>query len=60
VIVKHWGGNVAVRYSGAVRAGDPFSLVADAGGLRRVPFDWRISIERGLVDYVKWFKGELS
>ena len=60
MIVRHWGGDIAVRYSGIVRAGDPFSLVADATALHRLPFDWRVPIEQGLVDYVKWFKGELS
>jgi len=59
-IVRQWGGDVAVRYSGAVRAGDPFSLVADPSRLEHLPFDWRIPIEQGLVDYVKWFKGERS
>ena len=32
MLVRHWGGNVAVRYSGIVRAGDPFSLVARCRG----------------------------
>ena len=46
-------------YSGVVRAGDPFSLLADDAGLRYLPFDWRIPIDRGLVDYVSWFKGQV-
>jgi UDP-glucose 4-epimerase len=56
MLVKKWNRDVAVRYSGAVRAGDPFSLLADDAGLRQLPFNWRISIEQGIVDYVKWFK----
>ena len=59
MLVKNWDGDVAVRYSGIVRAGDPFSLLADDAGLRQLPFDWRISIEQGIVDYVKWFKDQL-
>jgi UDP-glucose 4-epimerase len=59
MLVKNWGSDAAVRYSGVVRAGDPFSLLADDAGLRRLPFDWRISIDRGLVDFVKWFKGQV-
>jgi UDP-glucose 4-epimerase len=59
MLVKNWNRDVAVRYSGAVRAGDPFSLLADDAGLRQLPFDWRISIERGIVDYVKWFKDQV-
>jgi UDP-glucose 4-epimerase len=58
-LVKSWARDVAVRFSGVVRAGDPVSLVADDAGLRRLSFDWRIPIERGLTDYVKWFKGRL-
>jgi UDP-glucose 4-epimerase len=59
MLVKNWGCDVAVRFSGVVRAGDPFSLLADDVGLRRLPFDWRIPIDRGLVDYVKWFKDQV-
>jgi UDP-glucose 4-epimerase len=59
MLVKNWTRDVPVRYSGAVRAGDPFSLLADDAGLRRLPFDWRISIEQGIVDYVKWFKDQV-
>ncbi|MGO8908883.1 MAG: NAD-dependent epimerase/dehydratase family protein [Bradyrhizobium sp.] len=58
IVVKNWGCDVTVRYSGAVRAGDPFSLLADDTGLRALPFDWRIPIDRGLLDYVKWFKDQ--
>jgi UDP-glucose 4-epimerase len=59
MLVKNWTRDVPVRYSGAVRAGDPFSLLADDAGLRRLPFDWRISIEQGIVDYVTWFKDQV-
>jgi UDP-glucose 4-epimerase len=56
MLVGNWGGDVVVRYSGAVRAGDPFSLLADDAGLRGLPFDWRFPVDRGLSDYVSWFK----
>jgi UDP-glucose 4-epimerase len=59
MLVKNWGSQIAVRYSGVVRAGDPFSLLADDAGLRDLPFDWRIPIDRGLVDYVSWFKDQV-
>ena len=36
MLVKNWGGDITVRYSGIVRAGDPFSLLADDAGLRRL------------------------
>ncbi|MDA9389902.1 UDP-glucose 4-epimerase [Bradyrhizobium sp. USDA 3311] len=56
LVTKAWGGNIAVRFSGAVRAGDPFSLVADAGQLAALPFNWRIPVEDGIVQYVSWYK----
>jgi UDP-glucose 4-epimerase len=59
MLVKTWNRDVAVGYSGAVRAGDPFSLLADDAALRQLPFDWRISIEQGIMDYVKWFKEQV-
>ena len=59
MLTEHWGGGVAVRYSGIVRAGDPVSLVADDAGLRRLPFQWQIPVDRGLADYVTWFKGQV-
>jgi UDP-glucose 4-epimerase len=59
MLVSNWGGEIAVRYSGVVRAGDPVSLLADDAALRRLPFDWRIPIDRGLVDYAKWFKAQV-
>jgi UDP-glucose 4-epimerase len=59
MLVRNWGNDVAVRYSGVVRPGDPPSLLADDAALRRLPFVWQISIEQGIADYVKWFKDRL-
>ncbi len=59
MLVKNWDPDIAVRFSGVARVGDPFSLLADDASLRRLPFDWQISIEQGLTDYVKWFKDQL-
>lgn len=59
LLVKHWSSDVAVVYSGVVRTGDPFSLLADDANLRKLPFDWRISVGRGLEDYMNWFKGQI-
>jgi UDP-glucose 4-epimerase len=56
MLVKSWGGGIAVRFSGLVRPGDPFSLLADDAKLRRLPFDWQIPLDRGLAEYVPWFK----
>jgi UDP-glucose 4-epimerase len=59
MLISNWGSEIAVRYSGVIRAGDPFSLLADDASLRRLPFDWRIPIDQGLADYVKWFKDQV-
>jgi UDP-glucose 4-epimerase len=58
MLSKAWGGDIAVRFSGVVRAGDPFSLVADGAQVRALPFAWRIPVAQGLLDYVAWFKGQ--
>jgi UDP-glucose 4-epimerase len=59
MLVRNWGHGTAVRYSGVVRAGDPFSLLADDTTLRQLPFEWRIPIEQGVADYVSWFKDQI-
>jgi UDP-glucose 4-epimerase len=58
-LVRNWGCDVAVRYSGVVRAGDPFSLLAEDTRLNHLAFDWRILIDQGLADYVRWFKDQV-
>ncbi|OSI80022.1 UDP-glucose 4-epimerase [Bradyrhizobium canariense] len=57
-LVKHWGSDTVVRYSGVARPGDPMSLLADDGRVRDINFDWRIPLDRGLADYVAWFRGQ--
>ncbi|WP_407179458.1 NAD-dependent epimerase/dehydratase family protein [Bradyrhizobium sp. STM 3562] len=58
MMVRHFGGETTVSYSGRARPGDPYSLVADDSTLRRIGFEWRIPLERGIMDYVTWFKGQ--
>ncbi|KYG24597.1 UDP-glucose 4-epimerase [Bradyrhizobium sp. AT1] len=58
MITKAWGGDIAVRFSGLVRAGDPFSLIADPGRLAAIPFSWQIPVQDGIAQYVSWFKGQ--
>ncbi|MDI3566275.1 NAD(P)-dependent oxidoreductase [Bradyrhizobium sp. Arg816] len=59
MVTKAWGGDIAVRFSGLVRAGDPFSLVADARELSAIPFSWHIPVQDGITQYVSWFKGQV-
>ena len=56
MLVKRWGGDIAVRFSGVVRAGDPFSLIADDAELRGISFGWTIPADQGVAEYVPWFK----
>ena len=51
-----WPGAAPVSFSGRSRPGDPFSLVADATRLAALGFDWTISLETGIGDYVRWFQ----
>jgi UDP-glucose 4-epimerase len=51
-----WPNATPVNFNGRSRPGDPFSLVADAQRLSQLGFDWRISVEQGVVDYVRWFR----
>jgi len=59
MLAENWGGEISIRYSGSVRAGDPFSLLADDARLRGLPFDWQIPVGRGIGDYVRWFKDQV-
>ena len=56
MLAKNWGGDIGVKFSGVVRAGDPFSLVADSEWVHATGFAWQIPVARGLSDYVCWFK----
>ncbi|WP_439398236.1 NAD-dependent epimerase/dehydratase family protein [Bradyrhizobium sp. PMVTL-01] len=55
-LIRNWGSQTIVRYSGVARPGDPVSLLADDSALRGMNFDWRVALERGLADYVEWFR----
>ncbi|MGY8633289.1 NAD-dependent epimerase/dehydratase family protein [Bradyrhizobium sp. 14AA] len=55
-LIRNWGSSTVVRYSGVARPGDPVSLLADDRYLRDINFDWRLPLERGLADYVEWFR----
>ena len=55
LLAEHWG-KVGVRFSGTVRAGDPFSLLADDAALRAMGFAWHVRPAQGIADYVRWFR----
>jgi UDP-glucose 4-epimerase len=56
LLTKSWGDDIAVKFSGIVRAGDPFSLIAESALVRAVGFAWQVPVAKGLPDYVRWFK----
>jgi UDP-glucose 4-epimerase len=58
MLVKQFGCGAAVSFSGVARPGDPNSLLADDSALRQMGFEWRIPVDRGIADYVTWFKGQ--
>ena len=49
-----------LAFSGATRAGDPFSLVADPARLAAMGFAWQCPLEQGIADYVHWFRSSTS
>ncbi|MBR0741416.1 SDR family oxidoreductase [Bradyrhizobium liaoningense] len=57
-LIGHWGSGTALQFSGVARPGDPTSLLADNGRVLDMNFDWGIPLERGLADYVEWFRGQ--
>lgn len=59
LLMRAWGEDIAIAFSGVVRPGDPFSLVADDSALRATGFDWTVSPATGIADYVGWFRAEV-
>jgi UDP-glucose 4-epimerase len=49
------GGKTAIAFNGRSRPGDPFSLIAQPARLQALGFEWRVSLQQGLQDYVDWF-----
>lgn len=47
-----------LSFNGNVRAGDPFSLVADPTRLRALGFECRITPQQGIAEYVHWFRAQ--
>lgn len=54
LVVAARGDVTPVRFTGEARPGDPASLIADGSRLAALGFDWRISAETGVADYVAW------
>lgn len=55
-VADSWSEGISVAFSGSVRTGDPFSLVADPARLNALAFAWSTPYEAGVAEYVAWFK----
>jgi UDP-glucose 4-epimerase len=55
-LARNWSRDIAVKFSGVVREGDPFSLVADPTLAHAARFSWQIPVAQGITDYALWFK----
>jgi UDP-glucose 4-epimerase len=55
LVLRAWPRGAEATFSGTLRAGDPFSLVASAQRLADMGFQWQTPVDRGVADYVSWF-----
>ena len=53
-----WGGDCKFAFSGVSRPGDPKFLVAETGRSHAIGFVPAIPLERGIADYVRWFRSQ--
>jgi UDP-glucose 4-epimerase len=63
IVIKHWDldePSKVVTFSGRVRPGDPFCLVADIARMKAWGIDHGIAVSRGVADYVEWFRSQLT
>jgi UDP-glucose 4-epimerase len=55
-LIDAWGEPAEAEFSGVGRAGDPFSLVADARRLAALGVECDTEVRDGIADYVRWFR----
>jgi UDP-glucose 4-epimerase len=59
VLCEGWGRpDLPLRFSGVARAGDPASLVADAGAALALGWVPQVAWRQGVLDYVAWFRAQ--
>lgn len=54
MVIAAWETEIPVFFSGAVRTGDPFSLIADTA--QAFDFQCEVPVEKGIPAYVEWFR----
>ena len=56
LVANAWPVKVDIVFSGKSRTGDPFSLVADSSRLQSLGFEWQITPDVGIHDFVHWYR----
>ena len=55
LVLEFWPTPADVKFNGRCRPGDPFSLVADGRLLQSTGFSWKVPVDSGVHDYVRWY-----
>jgi UDP-glucose 4-epimerase len=55
LVAAAWPKRANITFDGRSRSGNPFSLLADNSQLKAVGHQWRIPVESGIRDYVRWY-----
>jgi len=55
-VCRAWGVQPPLRFSGEVRSGDPFYLVADPLRARGLGVEPSVQLEQGIPQYVDWYR----
>lgn len=59
IFVKEWGEKEdIISFNGKLRKGNPINWKADINKLKKLGFKNNVSIEKGIKEYIKWFKKE--
>lgn len=58
--IDAWPTRASPVFNGQARTGDPFSLVADNTALSALGFEWRVPVDQGIADYMRWSRGQLE
>ena len=56
LVTYAWPTEANIAFSGKSRTGDPFSLVSDSSRLQAHGFEWKVSVETGIPEYVDWYR----
>jgi len=60
IALDAWPTDQTPVFSGQPRPGDPFSLIADNSALAALGFEWRVPVEQGIAEYMRWSRGQME